>query len=151
MRATIKEFRAFVLRGNVVDLAIGVAIGAAFNSVIAALTEGFLTPLLGLIPSVNLEEWSVTVACTDPANPATCSVFKPGLFVQAAITFVLSALLIFVFVVKPVNRLRRYFEGDEPTTPARQCPECRSNVPVDATRCAACTQPIPAVAGPAGP
>lgn len=127
----IKEFRTFVLRGNVVDLAIGVAIGAAFNSVIGALNDGFITPLLNLIPNFDLTTWTV-------------GEFRPGLFVQALITFILSALLIFLFVVKPVNKLRRFFEGDEPTTPARQCPECRSSVPMDAKRCAACTQPLPA-------
>lgn len=134
MRNTIKEFRAFVLRGNVVDLAIGVAIGAAFNNVISALTEGFLTPLLQSKPDTGLAELGFEVFDRT---------FRYGLFLEAVITFLLSALLIFLFVVKPVNRLRRYFEGDVPTTPSRQCPECRSNVPLDAIRCAACTQPIP--------
>jgi large conductance mechanosensitive channel len=133
MRSTIKEFRSFVLRGNVVDLAIGVAIGAAFNSVISALTEGLLTPLLG----------NADAGLGDLEFRVAGRIFKYGLFLEAAITFLLSALLIFLFVVKPVNRLRRFFEGDVPTTASRQCPECRSNVPVDATRCAACTQPIP--------
>lgn len=140
----IKEFRAFILRGNVVDLAIGVAIGAAFNQVITALNDGFLTPLIGLIPSFDLETWTFGNCASALGEPASC--FRPGLFVQSLITFVLSALLIFLFVVKPVNKLRRFFEGDEPPSQARHCPECRSIVPADATRCAACTQPLPAPA-----
>jgi len=92
-----------------------------------------LSPLLGK-PRTGIETWTFEVMNRT---------FKYGLFLEAVVTFLLSALLIFLFVVKPVNRLRRFFEGDVPTTPSRQCPECRSNVPLDATRCAACTQPIP--------
>lgn len=136
MRNSVKEFRAFVLRGNVVDLAIGVAIGAAFSDVISKITEGFLTPMVSLIPGPNLQDRLFTLGGQK---------FLWGSVVEALIKFLLMAIVLFFMVVKPINRLRNFFEGDDASTrkPAiRPCPECRSVIPADAARCAFCTQAI---------
>lgn len=135
----VKEFRTFVLRGNVVDLAIGVAIGAAFSTVITRVNEGLITPLISLIPGLQLEEEAFTIGG---------QTFLWGAVVQALFSFLLTAAVLFFFVVKPVNRLRRMFEGDVPETPpsTKKCPECLSEVPIAAARCSHCTQPIPAAA-----
>ncbi|HKO34228.1 MAG TPA: large conductance mechanosensitive channel protein MscL [Candidatus Limnocylindria bacterium] len=130
----VREFRDFLLRGNVIDLAVAVVIGAAFGAVITSFVTNILTPLLGLIGVPNFEELSFQ------AGEATVSY---GLFLNALIYFVLVALAIFFFVVKPVNALaaRRAGTADgEPTTKA--CPYCASEIAISATRCPMCTSQL---------
>ena len=132
-----KDFKAFILRGNVVDLAIGVAIGAAFAAVIASFTENLLTPLLA-IPgdAASLADKTFTISG---------SVFRYGAFIDAIITFVITAAVIYFFVVRPVNALmeRRKTEPEVEAT-TRECPECLSSIPVGARRCAFCTAEVAA-------
>jgi len=127
----LKEFKAFVLRGNVVDLAVGVVIGTAFGAVIAALVDGILTPLISIPGETNFEDLSFTIGG---------GVFRYGAVINAVITFLLIAAAVFFFVVKPVNALmaRRRTETDVAST-TKQCPECLSNIPTAAKRCAFCT------------
>jgi large conductance mechanosensitive channel len=125
-------FQKFLVRGNVVDLAIGVVIGAAFATVVTAFVKGIITPLIGLIigtpdlSSLNVE--------------AGGQKFLVGDFVNAAITFVLVAVVLYFLVVVPMNRLLDRFKP-APTAPAptRECPECLSKIPAAARRCAFCT------------
>jgi large conductance mechanosensitive channel len=131
----LKDFKAFILRGNVIDLAVGVAIGAAFTGVIDAFTNGVLTPLLA-IPgkSANFSRLHFTLGG---------SKFRYGLFVNSVVSFVIIAAVLFFFVVRPVNTLmaRRKTEPDVEAT-TRDCPECLSSIPVGATRCAFCTAQV---------
>jgi large conductance mechanosensitive channel len=131
----IKEFRQFILRGNLVDLAIAVVLGAAFSAVIAALVKDLVTPLIAAIggqPDFSNLTFSING-----------SRFFYGDFINALITFVIVSAVIFFFVVKPVNALlaRRKTEPDV-DNPTRDCPECLSAIPVPARRCAFCTAEV---------
>jgi len=131
-----QEFKEFLLRGNVIDLAVAVVIGSAFGAVVTAFVENFITPLIAAIGGQpNFAEIDFTI------NGST---FGIGLFLNALISFVIIAAVIFFFVVKPMNilieRSRRGPTAD-PTT--RKCPACWSDVPIAATRCAFCTSDLP--------
>jgi large conductance mechanosensitive channel len=132
----LKGFKQFILRGNVVDMAVGVVVGAAFATVVSAFTKDLLTPLIAAL--VGKPDFS---AITFTVNG---SQFLLGDFINAAISFVLVAAAVYFFVVTPVNmlvsRMRKAPAPADPTT--RKCPECLSEIPVDARRCAHCGQPI---------
>ena len=132
------EFKAFVLRGNVVDLAVGVVIGAAFAGVITALTKDIINPLIGIPGKVSLGDITYSV---------NGSKFLIGDFLNAVISFIIMAFVIFIFVVKPVNWLMSH-KKTEPAAAetTRECPYCISKIPLAATRCAFCTQEVPAAA-----
>lgn len=134
----LSEFRAFLLRGNVIDLAVAVVIGAAFGGLVASFTENILTPLLGLVGVPDFGELTVTT----PGG----AVIAYGLFLNALVSFVLIAAAIFFLVIKPVNALEaRRQAGAEPETPTtKTCAECASEIPAAARRCPMCTQPQPA-------
>jgi large conductance mechanosensitive channel len=129
-------FQKFLLRGNVVDLAVAVVIGAAFGVVVTAFVQGFVTPLIGAFGGVpDLAAWTFTV---------NGSVFKPGLFLSALLAFLIVALVVYYFVVVPTQRLIDRYRPDEPA-PAqstRECPECLSKIPLAARRCAYCTAAV---------
>jgi large conductance mechanosensitive channel len=135
MRSWASEFKQFVLRGNVVDLAVGIVIGAAFATVVQAFVADLLTPLVAAIfgqPDFNQLTFEVNN-----------SVFKYGHFLNALIAFLIIALVVFFFVVKPINALTSLAQRRESPDPAtRKCPECRSEIPVDARRCAFCTSEV---------
>jgi len=128
----LKDFKAFILRGNVVDLAVGVVMGAAFGLIVTSLVKDVLTPLLGL---ANVPDFSRAVVTVGKAN------IRYGVFVNAVISFVVVAAGVFFLVVKPVNRLMGLREkAEEPT--ARECPHCLSSIPIKATVCAFCTREV---------
>ena len=131
----MKGFRDFVLRGNVVDLAIAVLIGAAFGALVKSFTDDMLTPLLGAFGGVR--DFS---ALTFELNGSR---FLYGSFINAVIAFLITAAVLYFLVVKPVNTLMaRYRTQPEPTAPVRDCPECLSKIPVKASRCAFCTAAV---------
>jgi large conductance mechanosensitive channel len=138
MRSWGTEFKQFLLRGNVVDLAVGIVIGAAFAAVVQAAVADLLTPLIAAIfgqPDFN--ELSFTV---------NGSVFRYGHFLNVLIAFATIAFVVFFFVVKPINRLMELAnrrESPDPTT--RKCPECVSEIPIDARRCPFCTSEVAAI------
>jgi large conductance mechanosensitive channel len=135
--AMLKDFQQFLLRGNVVDLAVGIVIGAAFGAVVTALVADLITPLIAAI--FGSHDFS---ALTFTINGSR---FLYGDFFNAVIAFVTIAAAVFFLVVRPVNALmaRRRTEPpvDETT---RQCPECLSEIPVGARRCAFCTSEVTA-------
>lgn len=125
-------FRKFLLRGNVVDLAVAVIIGAAFGAVVTALVKDLLTPLIAaLFGKPDFSALSFTV---------NNSRFLYGDFINAVIAFILVALTVYYFVVLPINSLiDRFQPKPAPPAPTRKCPECLSDIPVEARRCAFCT------------
>ena len=130
-------FKKFILRGNVVDMAVGVVIGAAFGGVVAALTKDLLTPLIGAL--VGKHGDFSNLAFTINGTP-----FPVGEFINSCVSFFLIAATIYFFVVTPVNALvARMNKGEKPADPTtKKCPECLSEIPIDARRCAHCTQPV---------
>lgn len=126
-------FKKFLLRGNVVDLAVAVVIGAAFGAVVTAFVTAFITPLVGLVTGAagNFQSKTFDVSGTT---------FPYGLFVDKLISFVIIAAVVYFFVVKPIQRLMDRFKTEpEPSDPVKVCPECLSKIPMAATRCAFCT------------
>jgi large conductance mechanosensitive channel len=132
----LKGFKQFILRGNVIDMAVGVVIGAAFASVVTAFTKDLLTPLIAAIvgkPDFSRIQFTING-----------SLFALGDFINAAVSFLLVAAAVFFFVVTPVNTLVAHMRKSpapaDPTT--KKCPECLSEIPIDARRCAHCAQPL---------
>ena len=129
------EFKAFLLRGNVVDLAVGVVIGAAFGTVVTSLVEDVITPLLAAIISVpDFSGMALTI---------NGSAIMVGSFVNAIISFLLVATAIFFVVVKPMNAMIARARREPPADPTtKKCPECMSEIPLQAKRCAFCASPL---------
>ena len=132
----LSGFKQFILRGNVVDMAVGVVIGAAFGGVVTALTTDLLTPFIAAI--VGKPDFSAihfTIHGT---------LFPLGHFINAGVSFLLIAAAIYFFVVTPINALMARMREDpapaDPTT--KKCPECLSEIPIDARRCSHCAQPV---------
>ncbi|MGI9032679.1 MAG: large conductance mechanosensitive channel protein MscL [Acidimicrobiales bacterium] len=127
----LKDFKAFLLRGSVVDLAVAVVIGAAFGTVVTALVRDLITPIISIPGKADFSSLTFTL---------NGSVFRYGDFLNAVISFVSIAAAVFFFVVRPVNALmaRRKTEPDVEST-TRDCPECLSSIPLGARRCAFCT------------
>jgi large conductance mechanosensitive channel len=132
----LKGFRQFVLRGNVVDLAVAVVIGGAFGAVVTALVKDLITPLVAAV--VGKPDFSAIVFTVNGSR------FPIGDFINSVVGFVLMAAAIYFLVVVPVNavaaRLRRGEAPPDPTT--KSCPECLSQVPLGARRCAFCTSSL---------
>ena len=131
----LNDFRQFLLRGNVVDLAVAVVIGAAFGAVITALVEDLLTPLIAAIG--GQQDFS---ALDFTINDST---FRYGDFINKVFTFVTIAAAVFFFVVVPINTLIARSRREPPADPTtRKCPECLSEIPLDARRCAFCASVV---------
>ncbi len=131
----LNEFKQFLLRGNVVDLAVGVVVGAAFGAVVTALVKDILTPLIAAVAKVP--DFSGLVFTLNGSR------FMYGDFINAFISFLLVASAIFFFVIKPMNVIIARSRKEPPADPTtKKCPECMSEVPLAAKRCSFCTQPI---------
>jgi large conductance mechanosensitive channel len=132
----LKEFKQFLLRGKVVDLAVGVVIGAAFSAIITAIVADLLTPLIAAI--VKVQDFSGIYFTINHSK------FMIGHFINSFISFLLASSALFFFVVKPMNLLIERSHKEPPVDPnTKKCPECLSEIPIDAKRCAFCTQIIP--------
>lgn len=131
-------FKKFLLRGNVVDLAVAVVIGAAFGAIVTSFVAAFITPLIGLVSGAagDFSKKSFSVSGFNDKKV----IFPYGQFVQATISFLIIATVVYFFVVKPVQRLMDRFKTEpEVATTTKECPECLSKIPVAAARCAFCT------------
>jgi len=141
----LKEFKEFALKGNVIDLAIGIIIGAAFTSVVNSFVNDILMPLIGLVIgkidfsnmfiSLNGQSYA-TIAAAKAAGAPT---WNYGLFLNSVINFLIVAFVVFL-VVKQINRLKREPAPAEPNT--KECPFCLSAIPLKATRCPDCTSQL---------
>jgi large conductance mechanosensitive channel len=127
----MKGFRTFLLRGNVVDLAVGVVIGVAFGSVVTAFVKDLMTPLIAaLFGTPDFASLTFTV---------NSSKFLYGDFINAVISFVIVAAVIYFFVIAPFTALVARFHNEPPADPTtKKCPECMSEIPIEARRCAFC-------------
>jgi large conductance mechanosensitive channel len=132
----LQGFKQFILRGNVVDLAVGVVIGAAFNNVVTALVKDMLTPFISAIahiPDFSSYEWKINGG-----------IFMPGDFLNILISFLITAATVYFFVVLPINRITQRMNSshktEDPTT--KKCPYCLSEISIKATKCAFCTSEL---------
>jgi large conductance mechanosensitive channel len=134
----INEFKAFILRGNVIDLAIAVVIGVAFGAVVTALVTDLITPLIAAIG--GQPDFSAVYFVVHNSK------FRIGDFIDEIISFLIIAAVLFFLVIKPINALEaRRKSGEAPPDPTtKDCPYCLSTIPIKATRCAYCTQDLTA-------
>lgn len=148
-----EEFRKFVMRGPVVDMAVGIIIGAAFTSIVNSLVEDIIMPPIGmLLGQVDFNNLYITLQTGDPAGPyasleeaqaAGAVTVNYGLFISSVISFLIVAFVVFL-MLRGVNRLRDEFNiSDEPEAPTtKKCPFCVSEIHIDATRCPNCTSEL---------
>jgi large conductance mechanosensitive channel len=130
----VDGFRKFLLRGNVVDLAVAVVIGAAFGAVVKALVADLITPFIGVFGGIpDFSAWTFEI---------NRSKFLIGDFINNVLAFVVLAAVIYFFVVMPVNRMMDRFKPEAPPAATKECPECLSKIPVAARRCAFCTAEV---------
>ena len=128
-----KEFKEFALRGNVIDLAVGVIIGAAFGKIVTALVDDIIMPIIGLfMGGLDLSNLAFT---------AGNAVIKWGDFLQAVIDFIIIAFIVFL-MVRGMNRLYRKEPKEKPTPTTKACPRCFTAIPLKATRCPNCTSEL---------
>lgn len=128
----LNDFKQFILRGNVVDLAVGVVIGAAFGAVVTSLVKDLITPFISAI--IKQPDFSNLVFSINGSE------FRYGEFLNNLLSFVIVAVAIFFFVVVPINSLVKRMKKAPPADPTtKKCPECLSEIPLVATRCAHCT------------
>lgn len=131
----MKGFKQFILRGNVVDLAVGVVIGASFGSVVTALVQNILTPLIGAI--IKAPDFSNLMFTINGSR------FMYGNFLNALISFIIVACAIYFFVVLPINALIARSKREAPLDPTtKKCPECVSEIAINAKKCPFCTSSI---------
>ena len=151
----VQEFKTFILRGNVMDLAVGVIIGAAFQAIVSSLVNDIIMPLIGWIfGKPSFADWFVVLSSDkayetlEAAKEAGENIFAYGSFITAVINFLILAVVIFL-LVKGINRLttlgKKKKEEEAPAAPTTQvCPFCKSEIAIDATRCPHCTSEQPA-------
>ncbi len=156
MKKFFKEFKEFAIKGNMIDMAVGVIIGGAFTALVGAFTTNIVNPLISLIPGVNSLDEALKIVITPAVLDETGAIVTPevaikfGAFISAIITFLILALIIFLFV-KAVNKAREAEKKlkeakkpkEEPKAPTTKiCPFCRSEIAIEATRCPHCTSKL---------
>ncbi len=132
----LAEFKKFIMRGNVMDMAVGVIVGGAFTSIVTSLNQDILTPLLGIFGGMDFSSLHVVLGSGENAP-----VLNYGNFITAVINFLISALVIFL-LIKGINAISEKFshKKEEPAAPVtKKCPFCKSEIAIDATRCPHCT------------
>ena len=131
----IEEFKKFIMRGNVLDLAVGVIIGGAFTAIVNSLVEDMISPLLGLFGTANLSDMAITLK-----DGVTLTY---GNFITAVINFLLVAFVLFI-IIKAINKAQSAVKKDVPeeAPTTKMCPYCKSEIAIDATKCPCCTSDL---------
>ncbi len=150
MKGFFGEFKKFIMRGNVIDLAVGVIIGGAFQAIVNSLVNDIISPLIGMIGGTDFSAYTVTLkeAVTDPATGEVVKealMLNYGSFATAIINFIIMAFVIFLLVkvINKVSELGKKKEDDAPAAPTTKvCPFCKSEVAIDAVKCPHCTSDI---------
>jgi len=143
----LKEFKEFIMRGNVLDMAIGIIIGGAFGKIITSLVNDILMPPIGvLLGNVDFASLFINLsgkpyASLADAKAAGAATINYGLFLNTVIDFVIVAFVIFL-LIRAVNRMRREQEAAPAAPTTKECPYCLSSIPIKATRCANCTSQL---------
>ena len=137
MKKFLSEFKEFAMRGNVLDMAVGIIVGAAFTAIVTSLVNDILSPIIGLLVRVNFSDLVVNIAGVD---------LKYGAFIMAVINFLIVAFVLFSLIkfmnkAAALGKKNKEEEEEAPTT--KECPYCKSEVPVEATRCPNCTSYLP--------
>ena len=142
----LKEFREFIARGNVIDMAVGIIIGAAFGKIVSSMVQDVVMPPIGkLMGNVDFSDLFINLSSGSynslaEAKAAGAATINYGLFINTVLDFVIVAFAIFM-LIRTMNKLKRKEEPAPATT--RECPECLSAIPLKAKRCAHCTSPVP--------
>jgi large conductance mechanosensitive channel len=137
-----KEFKEFAMRGNVVDMAVGIIIGGAFGKIVSSFVQDVIMPPIGLLLGVvDFSDLAITLKKAVGETPAV--VLKYGVFVNTVIDFLIIAFAIFM-MVKVMNTLKRKEEAPAPSPTTKECPNCFTNIPIKATRCPNCTSQLTA-------
>lgn len=135
MKKFFEEFKRFISKGNVMDMAVGIIIGGAFTSIVSSLVEDIINPVLGLFGGMNFSQfaWNITGDVT----------LYYGKFITAVVNFLIMALVVFI-IVKAMNTASAKFHKDEPPAAptTKKCPYCKSEIPLEATRCPHCTSTL---------
>jgi len=137
MKALIKEFKEFISRGNVMDMAVGVIIGGAFTAIVNSLVKDMLMPLLSLLTG-GFDFSGLCIALGEGENAATINY---GSFISAIINFLLIALVIFL-IIKAINKVSRKKKEEAPVPTTKECPYCKEQIAIEATRCPHCTSKL---------
>lgn len=141
----LKEFKEFAMRGNVVDMAVGIIIGAAFGKIVSSLVKDVIMPPIGkLMGNVDFSDLFINLSSGDyatlkAAQDAGAATINYGVFINTVLDFVIVAFAIFM-LIRTMNQLKRKEEPAAPTT--KDCPECLSKIPLEAKKCAYCTSPV---------
>ena len=148
----LKEFREFVLRGNVIDMAVGIIIGAAFGTIVKSLVDDIIMPPIGLLlGGVDFTNLFILLKAGSPAAPyasladaqaAGAVTINYGVFINAVVSFLIVASVMFL-LIRSINRLKREQEAPPAAPTTKECPYCLSVIPIKATRCAQCTSELP--------
>lgn len=149
----LKDFKAFIMRGNVVDMAVGIIIGAAFGAIVGSMVKDVIMPPVGLaLGKIDFSNLAIVLkqgttpgpyASLAAAQTAGAVTLNYGLFINTIINFLILALVIFFFIVRPIARMQAPKKVAAPAAPTtKECPFCYTNIPIKATRCPNCTSPL---------
>lgn len=145
MKKFMAEFKKFALKGNMIDLAVGVIIGGAFNGLVTSLVNDIIMPVLSLFTGkMDFENWFValdgkTYATIEAAKEAGAATLNYGNFISGIINFIIMAFVVFM-LVKAINKLKKDEPAPAPTT--KKCPFCKTDIPLEATKCPHCTSAL---------
>ncbi len=145
----LKEFKEFALKGNVIDLAVGIIIGAAFNNIVQSLVKDIIMPPIGLVIG-RVDFTSLFISLNGRSYPSLAQAQQAGAptinygnFINTVVNFLILAFVLFI-IIRQINRLKR--QPPPPETNTKECPYCISTIPIRATRCPECTSELPVTA-----